>query len=70
MYDVHTWGPGQGGGGVMLNITQPTWQAPNRKPPGPNVNRAEGNRDFPGSPVVKTPCSQCGGPRFDPWLEN
>ena len=21
--------------------------------------------DFPGGPVVKTPCSQCRGPRFD-----
>ena len=25
------------------------------------------DRDFPGSPVSKTPCSQCRGPRFDPW---
>ena len=25
-------------------------------------------RDFPGGPAVKTPCSQCRGPRFDPWL--
>ena len=23
--------------------------------------------DFPGSPVVKTPSSQCRGHRFDPW---
>ena len=27
-------------------------------------------RDFPGGPVVKTPCSQCRGPRFDPWSGN
>ena len=31
-------------------------------------------RDFPGGPVTKTPCSQCGGPgwgpRFEPWSEN
>ena len=26
--------------------------------------------DFPGGPVVKTPCSQCRGPRFHPWLGN
>ena len=26
--------------------------------------------DFPGSPVAKTPCSQCRGPRFNPWLVN
>ena len=26
--------------------------------------------DFPGGPVVKTPCCQCRGPRFDPWLGN
>ena len=27
-------------------------------------------RDFPGGPVAKTPCSQCRGPRFDPWSGN
>ena len=27
-------------------------------------------RDLPGSPVGKTLCSQCRGPRFDPWLGN
>ena len=26
--------------------------------------------DFPGSPVVKTPCSHCRGHRFYPWLGN
>ena len=26
------------------------------------------SRDFPGGPAVKTLCSQCRGPRFDPWL--
>ena len=26
--------------------------------------------DFPGSPVAKTPWSQCRGPRFDPWSGN
>ena len=26
--------------------------------------------DFPGSPVVKTPSSQCRGHRFDPWSGN
>ena len=25
------------------------------------------SRDFPGGPVVKTPCSACQGPRFNPW---
>ena len=25
------------------------------------------NRDFPGAPVGETLCSQCRGPRFDPW---
>jgi len=24
-------------------------------------------KDFPDSPVAKTPCSQCKGPRFDSW---
>ena len=27
-------------------------------------------RDFPGSPVAKTSCSQCRGPGFDSWLGN
>ena len=27
-------------------------------------------RDFPGGAVVKTSCSQCRGPRFDPWSGN
>ena len=27
-------------------------------------------KEFPGSPVVKTPCSQCQWPRFDPQLKN
>ena len=27
-------------------------------------------KDFPGSPVVKTPCSQFKGPRFSPWSGN
>ena len=26
--------------------------------------------DFPGGPVVKTLCSQCRGPEFDPWATN
>ena len=28
------------------------------------------NRDFPGGPVAKTPCSQCKGPGFDSWSRN
>ena len=27
-------------------------------------------RNFPGGPMAKTPCSQCGGPGFDPWSGN
>ena len=27
-------------------------------------------RDFPDSPMVKTPCSHCRGPGLDPWLGN
>ena len=30
----------------------------------------EGERDFPGGPVAKTPHSQCRGPGFDPWSGN
>ena len=25
------------------------------------------NEEFPCSPVVRTPCSHCRGPGFDPW---
>ena len=28
------------------------------------------HRDFAGSPVTKTPCSQCRGPGFSPWSRN
>ena len=28
------------------------------------------NSDFPGGPVSQTSCSQCRGPRFDPWSGN
>ena len=28
------------------------------------------SKDFPGGPMVKTPCSQCKRPEFDPWLGN
>ena len=27
-------------------------------------------QNFPGGPVVKTPCFQRRGRRFDPWLGN
>ena len=27
-------------------------------------------RDFPGGPMVKTPCFQCRGCRFNPWWGN
>ena len=27
-------------------------------------------RDFPGGPMVKTPCTQFRGPGFDPWSGN
>ena len=27
-------------------------------------------RDFPGGPVVETPCSQCRGHEFHPWSGN
>ena len=26
--------------------------------------------DFPGAPVAKMPCSQCRGPKFNPWIGN
>ena len=29
-----------------------------------------GERDFSGGPVAKSLCSQCRGPRFDPWPGN
>ena len=42
-----------------------------------NLQRMEGkavhfknSEDFPGGPVARTLCSQCRGPRFDPWSGN
>ena len=34
------------------------------------VKKAIEIRDFPGGPVAKILCSQCRGPRFNPWSEN
>jgi len=34
--------------------------------PSKNLEINEGG-DFPGGPVVKTPCFYCRGHRFDPW---
>ena len=28
------------------------------------------SREFSVSPVIKTPCLQCRGHKFNPWLEN
>ena len=47
-------------------------------PPLPPINPAEFinchyivvSQEFHGSPVAKTLCSQCWGPRFDPWSGN
>ena len=33
-------------------------------------SRAGVKGDFPGGPVVKTPCFQCRGHKFNPWLGN
>ena len=35
-----------------------------------NLNFRQPFRDFPGGPVVKTPCSQCRDPGFDLWSGN
>ena len=39
-----------------------------------HIKRCETNRkeqkDFPGGPVIKTPCFQCRGWKSDPWLGN
>ena len=33
-------------------------------------NKQKEYLDFPGGPVVKTPCSQCRGPGFYSWSGN
>ena len=35
-----------------------------------NFQEITTSREFPGSPVVRTQCFYCQGPRFKPWLEN
>ena len=34
------------------------------------IKKPNQTRDFPGGPVVKTPCFQCRGHEFDPWSGN
>ena len=34
------------------------------------VVKTDDAEDFPGGPVVKTPCFQCRGLGFDPWSGN
>ena len=34
------------------------------------VIKIVGSGDFPGSPVIKTPCCHCRGHGFNPWLVN
>ena len=34
------------------------------------INQNRLSVDFPGAPVAKMLCSQCRGPRFDPWSGN
>ena len=39
-----------------------------RRKQGCNVKKS--GWEFPGGPVVRTPCFHCRGPGFDPWSGN
>ena len=32
-----------------------------------NIKESVAFREYPGWPVIRTPCFHCQGPRFDPW---
>ena len=38
--------------------------------PGNSAAKIKQHRDIPGGPVANSACSQCKGPRFDPWSGN
>ena len=49
----------------------PAWKGPHQPSGFSDFGLSKLNfRDFPGRPVVKTPCSQCRGLRLDPWSGN
>ena len=35
-----------------------------------NVQKDQAYKEFPGDPLVRTPCFHRQGPGFDPWLGN
>ena len=53
----------------VLRVTQPT-RGPVRSHFKRESYSKTPDRDFPGGPVVKTPCFQCRGRGFDPWSGN
>ena len=60
------------GGGVRVGLTEKRFERRMEGGKGTMKKRgkSDAGRDFPGGPVAKTPCSQCRGPRFDPWSGN
>ena len=53
----------------MSEAFYPEYLKNSNKPMGrrPTAQLKNSKRDFPGGPLAKTPCSQCRGPRLDPW---
>ena len=60
-------GMDHGGGNEMEEVA--CFSLPSRKKK-KGHNKKMGLGDFPSGPVAKTPCSQCGGSRFNPWSGN
>ena len=59
------WNRRQGGAGLSKWWTRPKLRAPVER----SIKNMR-NRDFPGGPVGKTPCSQPRGHGFSHWLGN
>ena len=60
-------GMDHGGGNEMEEVA--CFSLPSRKKKKDTLKKM-GLGDFPSGPVAKTPRSQCGGSRFDPWSGN
>ena len=56
------WVPGPHAHSLLLDPMHPTDAT--------TSTHSKPNSGFPAGPVAKTPCSQCRGPRFNPWSEN
>ena len=79
MTQSHTWPTGLQSPGTVhwdwppsagLQMTKEGGDGRAGKQKGERRGKKEEEGDFPGSPVVKTPCFYCRGHGFNPWSGN